>query len=325
MLPAITIGIPVKNEENTIICMLQSLVKALRYLNKSVQYETIICLNGTTDNTEKVIKSDVYLNLRSQLNLRIIHSDPGILPAERKIAKARKLRDFLLFSDADIVLDKYAVKELYNLMHKNNQIQVAYAEVLPKFIGRKNNFARMLSNYYDMRHLLPERKYFHGRLFLLRNDEKLLEQDDIKIALKGVKKRLVKDLYLEVGPISDDIILSAKIFHMYGEGAIKRAKKAFVYFYPPDNFHDFFIGVRRRTIEIERRNLLFPKYKDIQENHFDRSAKILKPTFFRRKKYMAELLMDVEKFLEYIVKDYDIYKNKHDLWATVKSSKPAKK
>jgi glycosyltransferase involved in cell wall biosynthesis len=325
MLPAITIGIPVKNEENTIIGMLQSLVKAVGHLDKSTEYETIICLNGTTDDTEKVLKDSNYHILRQKLNLKIIHSKPGILPAERKIAITRKLHGFILFSDADIILDKYAIKELYNLMCKNDEVQVTYAEVLPKFQRMKNNFSGMLSDYYKMRHLLPERKYFHGRLFLLRDDKELLESNDFTKNMKKIPSRLVKDLYLGVGPISDDIILSAKIFHKYGERSIKRAKNAFVYFYPPDNLHDFFIGVRRRTIEIERRNLLFPEYRKIQEKHFDRESKITKPTLLRRKKHMAELLMDIEAFLEYMVKDYEIYKNKHELWEPVKSNKLTKK
>lgn len=320
MIPTLTVGIPVKNEENTIVNMLQSVVKAVKCLPKSVNYETIVCLNGNTDNTEKVIKEN--RDLCKQLNLTTVHSSIGKIPAEKKIASVRELSGFLLYCDADTDLDKYSIRELYDTMRKDTTLRVVCAKVLPKFPTRMNNFLKIMKSYYKMRYLLPERGCFHGRMFMMRDDKDILSNYYFKKTLTKIPKKLAKDLYLDKGPISDDIILSAAIVHKYGQNAIKRVHSAKVYFYPPDNLYDFYLGVRRYTIEIERTNLLFPEYEKINDSEqFARPIKISKPTLFKRDKHLAELLMELEHFLGKVVKDYEIDKNKRDLWEPVTSSK----
>jgi hypothetical protein len=308
----------VKNEEHTIIPMLRSVAVALKYLDKSVKVETLVCINGTTDNTEKVIKgADNWLC--AALNLKVIHSEPGILPAERKIATARKLKGFLLFCDADITIGKFAIRELYHTMLADKNLMVVYGKVMPKFQSANNNFSKMLKSYYKMQYLLPERKCFHGRLFMMRNDNDLME----KHTLRKAYPKALKDLHLELGAISDDIVLSAAVVHKYGFNSIKRVDSAKVYFYPPDNFYDLFLGIRRYTIETERVNLLFPEYRKINESpEFARQTKIVKPTMRKRDKFTAELFMEFENFISNLIKDYEIYNKKPALWATVKSSKP---
>ncbi len=325
MIPAITIGIPVKNEESTIITTLHAINQATRELDPKIKIETIVCLNGTTDNTKKVIQAKDNIKLCKELNLSIIKSKPGKLIAEQKIGTNRKLNGYLLFCDADIIIDKKAIKELYTRMQKNKKLRVVCAKVLPIFNKKTNNFLRIMKDYYDMRYLLPNRGCFHGRLFMLRDTKDLLKKYNIKAHLKGIPTQTIKDLYLDKGPICDDIILSAAIVHDHGQQAIERVFSSRVYFYPPDNPYDFFLGIRRYTIEIERINTLFPEYAKINtSDRFLRPTRIEKFTFFRRKKHHAELLMELENFLGNIVRGYEISKQKLALWETVKSSKPKK-
>lgn len=322
MIPPLTIGIPVKNEENTIFSTLLALKQALNRLDKHVQFETIICLNGTTDNTLAVIQNKQTQELCKDLHLSIVHSRAGKLVAEKKIANVRKLNGFILYCDADVIIDRVAIKKLYDIMCANDTLRVACVKVLPIFKGRLNNFQKIMKAYYEMRYLLPQRGYFHGRLFIVRDAQDILKKYNLAPRLKRVPRNIIKKLYLDKGPICDDIILSMAIVHKYGQNAIKHVPGAKVYFYPPDNRYDFFLGVRRYTIETQRINMLFPEYALINTSkRFERLVKINKWTLFRRKKHLAETLMEFELFLSNLVKDYELENHKLELWETVKSSK----
>lgn len=322
MIPTVTIGVPVKNEENTISLTLRALQQAISKLPNKVKIETIVCLNGTTDNTQSVILSPQNKDVCERLNLRIIRSAPGKLLAEKKIAKARKLHGFLLYCDADIILNKYAITRLYRRMLKNPKLRVVCAKVLPIFKRHRNNFQHIMKSYYDMRYLLSERGCFHGRLFMLRDEQDVMAEYDVAQRIKKIPKSTVEKLYLHKGPICDDIILSAAIVHKYGQDAVERVHSAKVYFYPPDNRYDFFLGVRRYTIEIERINTLFPDYAIVNKSkRFERPVRICKFTWLKQKKREAELLMEFEQFLGQLVKSYELESRKLDLWETVKSSK----
>jgi len=322
MISPLTIGIPVKNEENTISSTLKALDRAIRYLDKRVPIETIVCLNGTTDNTQAIIENRKNRAFCKRLNLSIVRSRAGKLLAERKIARVRKLHGFILYCDADTIIDKRAVKELYSSICKNDELRVACAKVLPIFNKPLNNFQKIMKAYYEMRYLLPVRGCFHGRMFIVRDADDVLEQYDIAERIKRVPRNTVRKLYLDKGPICDDIVLSAAIVHKYGQHAIQRVHTAKVYFYPPANRYDFFLGVRRYTIEMQRINTLFPEFVSINNSKpFERPVKIVKWTMFRRKKHLAETLMEFEYFLSNIVKMYELETNNLELWETIKSSK----
>lgn len=322
MIPPLTIGIPVKNEENTISSTLLSLKQAIKHLDKRVQFETIVCLNGTTDNTPAVIRSKQNRDLCKDLHLSIVRSRAGKLMAEKKIANIRKFNGFILYCDADVIIDRLAVKKLYESMYENNTLRVVCAKVLPIFKGHLNNFQKIMKAYYEMRYLLPQRGCFHGRMFIVRDAQDILEKYELAPRLKSLPHDIVKKLYLDKGPICDDIILSAAIVHKYGQNAIKRVQSAKVYFYPPDNRYDFFLGVRRYTIEMQRINTLFPEYASINSSErFERPVKINKRTLFWRKKHLAETLIEFELFLSNLVKEYELENRGLELWETVKSSK----
>lgn len=322
MITPLTIGIPVKNEENTISSTLLALNQAIKHLDKRVKFETIICLNGTTDKTLAVIQSKQNQALCKELHLSVVRSRTGKLVAEQKIANARKLKGFILYCDADTIIDKLAVKKLYESMCSDSNTRVACARVLPIFKGRLNNFQKIMKAYYEMRYLLPQRGCFHGRMFIVRDAQDILEKYDLAPRLKRLPRTIVKKLYLDKGPICDDIVLSAAVVHKYGQKAIKRVQAAKVYFYPPDNRYDFFLGVRRYTIEMQRINTLFPEYALINSSkRFERPVKINKWTLFRRKKHLAETLMEFELFLSNLVKEYELENHSLELWETVKSSK----
>lgn len=304
--------------------MLSALLNAVKCLNYNIKIETIICLNGTTDKTLNILKSKKIQQVYKKLNLSVVKSKLGKLNAEKKIVKIRKFDGFILFCDADTILDKKSIKYLYNRLLYTNYLRVVYAKVLPIFPRKLNNFQNIMKDYYDMRKFLPDRGCFHGRMFMIRDEKDILKEYDINKRLKKIPQNIIKKLYLTKGPICDDIILSAAIVHEHGQQSVEKVHKSKVYFYPPSNMYDFFLGVRRYVIEIKRINILFPEYTKINNSKkFERPINIQKSTIFITKKRNAELLMEFEHFLNEIVTVYELNNYHLELWEPVKSSKIA--
>ncbi len=87
-------AIPVYNEENNLRKCIESLLKDVSSLNYSLK--TFICLNGCTDNSEKIA-----LNLQKEypkLNIIVLKSKKGKLNAQEKIVqKIDSEKDYVFF------------------------------------------------------------------------------------------------------------------------------------------------------------------------------------------------------------------------------------
>ena len=97
-------GIPAYNEEKNLPDCLSSLAKQ----DMELDLETIVCLNGCTDNTEKIATEAKEKYPR--LNIRTIHSEKGISYAQNAIVRSVKDRNVpLVFVDADVTLDERCI------------------------------------------------------------------------------------------------------------------------------------------------------------------------------------------------------------------------
>lgn len=107
-----SVGVPVRNEENTIITTLESV------LNQTTQpREVHVCVNGSTDNTYKIVEDMA----KSQKNINLTTSNPGKANAWNKIVSQNK-DDLIMFCDGDVILNEEAAKNLKETLEKNQEL-----------------------------------------------------------------------------------------------------------------------------------------------------------------------------------------------------------
>lgn len=257
MKESLTIGVPIRNEEESLPIFIIGLKKALNRLNiefPDLLVELFFCLNGTTDKSEEILNLSLFNNIFH--NARIIHSEPGKINAILEIVKNRKLLlGYICFIDADIELDDSCLLNLFSDLKNNDGIFLTYSSVLPKQNGTKSFVQKIQNTHYSLRYRVSPRKYFHGRTYMMRSSI-LLE--------KNPKKLFDTHWNLKDGPYVDDIYLSRLIVHNYGLEAIRENKKSKLWFLPPQTLKDFYLGQRRLMFEIKRLNLLYPEHSYIQ-------------------------------------------------------------
>jgi hypothetical protein len=261
----------------------------------------------------------------------VIHSEPGKIVAQRAIAAQRDFGGAILFTDADVRLNENGIAALFGALKDRPAIRVAYAQVVPIISSDCSSLETMLDTYYCLRHLLPPRRYFHGRAFILRSAEDLTADYGMASRAARVPDRaLAERLRIDQGPLVDDIFLSRVIVHTYGLDAIHEEPGAIAYFYPPANYHDLYLSARRTRLEIERLNLLFPEHRYLEEQHFKRS----KPTLSKlltdvthEQATSFDLALQLEEFLCTLVEVYEIsgVQDTHrNIWSPTLSTKTAR-
>jgi glycosyltransferase involved in cell wall biosynthesis len=268
----LTIGIPIRNEEKTLKEFIYSLRATVELLDKNISIETIVCLNGSSDNSERIINDLIEDLATSRIELQKIHSVEGKINAQNAIVQAKRLLGPICFFDADVLLDENCLAVLWNTMITEPFLQVAYAQVQPINTEHKTLIEWLQSIHYKHFEILTPRKYFHGRGYILRSCKKLGIAN--KLTAENMRNNIGSDKYhrlkLERGPQIDDVYLSRVIAHECGLDSIKEVQNTTVYFVPPRTLYDFYQGQKRLMLEILRLNLLFPEHAYLQENHFTR-------------------------------------------------------
>ncbi|MDA3855855.1 MAG: glycosyltransferase [Candidatus Woesearchaeota archaeon] len=168
----ISVGIPVYNEEKTIIKCLDSVYNSLKLIN-GIDFIVIICFNGTTDNSKKIIQNKI----NDYPNLIITSSKKGKTKAICKILENSKETDICIFIDSDAIMDK---KCITNIINKFNQTESNLLCVTGNPIPLSKTF---LSKIINIRRIYPksqippksfekfekQRNYIHGRIYSLKN------------------------------------------------------------------------------------------------------------------------------------------------------------
>ena len=107
-MPKISVIIPVYNTERYIKKCLESLAK-----QKMQNFEVIIVNDGSTDNSEKLIKD--YIK-SSKLNIKYLEKENGGLALARNYGVERALGKYISFLDSDDYLDENLFSELEKYM-----------------------------------------------------------------------------------------------------------------------------------------------------------------------------------------------------------------
>lgn len=269
--PCLTIGVPLRNEEGNIIQFLKALKAAAMQLCGDVDLETIFCVNGSTDGTEQLVRDSCDELRVSGVSPLVITSNEGKMVAQAAIARHRRYNGSICFLDADTIVDRDCLRHLWDTMDGDPSIQVAYATVVPHVGPTPSAAQKLQMMHYAVRDRIYQRKYFHGRAFILRSwdlpdFENPAWQTERQRQVIGAT---VDSLRLECGPQIDDVFLSRLIAHRFGLHAITEVPIARVHFVPPATFREFYFGHRRLWIEIHRLNLLFEEHRYLQTTQFE--------------------------------------------------------
>ncbi|GFZ79762.1 hypothetical protein GCM10011531_07100 [Aquaticitalea lipolytica] len=273
-LEEITIGIAARNEENTIINCLDSIIKSTKKASLSIRFEIIIVLNGCNDDTEKLVNEYAYFQDDKNICFKILKSQEGQIYAHKEVWKSKSNDNFIIFLDADIILNENCIASLINEMEQNKNLEIAWAKCIShkKAKSTIEKIINLPDFYPEMR---KEQNYFTGRAFAIRNDR-------ISILDKTFKaKRYIENyLRLKDGPMIDDVFLSKSILYHKGKDVIKQCDLAVVYFNPITNLYDFYLSQRRTAIECIRLDILFPEYQKKTKKYY----KLIIPNSLKNKK-----------------------------------------
>ena len=237
----VTVGVPIFNEERTLVSSLDSITEAISEMNKP--YELILCFNGTTDNGVKVAKEYSILN---GCDLEIITSEKGKPSAVAEIFKNSK-GDFFIFTDADARVDKFAFRKLIE----------SYADKTMAVSGRpvpayENSFiykvinARMINGDAEVSYDYSMKTFLHGRLYSVKRE--ILEHISEKFS----------------NSIGDDTFITHFIYLNYGKDTISINKHANVSYHPVTSIGSWWKKWTRIWSDLDNLYELEPEFKSLK-------------------------------------------------------------
>jgi len=238
----ISIGVCARNEELSILSMLDSLVVSVSEVLKFIDFHIHICANGCTDQTIPLIENWQKRNLSIPFTLTILEKSSLVEAQRIIIEKSTSLHyEGVIFLDADIILDKNTIKELIK-EYTDTQASAVYAVSIPIHKKRYNFIEKVLNLYDTSENIFSERKHLHGRAFLIKTNDWCIPKTNPPL-------------------IADDIYLSFCLLEKYGPKGIKRASESKVYFTQISSYTDFYNSFRRRYVEIRKCLELFSEFK----------------------------------------------------------------
>lgn len=317
-------AIPVYNEENNLEDCIKSLAKDSFSLNYSLK--TFICLNGCTDNSEKV-----SFNLQKKypkLKITILKSKKGKLNAQEKIIKnIDSKKSYIIFLDSDIEIKKGCIKKLISELDKHKQIMIVGAFPIAKHYNGNSLWKKIISKILNIRsqhpfweeskydvkeyhpyalsdpqhkntnqnHEIHSKIFFHGRMFALRS----------KLIWKKPSKKS--------GVVGDDTFLSDNILYRYGKDSIRNKYDAIVYYKPFTSLLYHYCVYKRVYYDLKNLEKFYPKFKKIRrlsklkinKEYINKQNKKTKILF-----YIYEIIRKIEKFLF----KYSLEKDPAKIW-----------
>ncbi len=307
----IAVGICARNEECSIVPMLDSLMSLISEDSNGIKFYIFICANGCSDQTIPLIKAWRAKNRAAPSSLFVV-DEANLIESQRIIVNEAKKSGFesIIFFDADIIVDKDCLNELV----KNSideKIKTVYAVSIP--IQRKNQslIEKALNLYDTSSGIFSERKHLHGRAFLIKADAWNIPKTSPKL-------------------IADDVYLSFYLLKNFGCESIKKIPAAKVRFNQVSSYTDFYKAFRRRSLEINKVFALFPDFKCLPPDQVNRSFlwknllkepvnNILLWMFLLSMRKMAKLQFKIESLFEF---------EENNQWVATKTSKkinPGKK
>lgn len=239
------------NEEDNIVGCLNSLNRQ----NHNLDLETIVCLNGCTDDTERAVLMSQKRFPR--LNTKVIYSKKGKAYAQNAIVRNITEKDVpLFFVDADVTLDEDCTKILFEEIKGIDKLLAVGAWPVPMKPDNLTLWENFLCRILHMRAFYPEAEvsvhdvfaykdyahtrpqpnmspeaemrskiYFHGRGFMMRNASFFYLPEEVNTA--------------------DDTFLPNFIHTTYGPGTIRTRFDAVAYYKPYLSLRDHYKAYRR--------------------------------------------------------------------------------
>ncbi len=243
-----SVGIPVRNEENTIIQTLTSI------LEQTIQPNEIhVCINGSTDGTSKKVLDMVAV----EKNINLIKSKPGKANAWKKIV-TESLENTIMFCDGDVKVNPEAAENMFNKFRKNKKLVL---------VGGSNA-------YYT-----SENTTFFSRFLTENLDGKPIKQDWVcgRLYMTKIKELydLAKKLEVELMPVN--IINEDDFLEMLTTGYREIIDSAYNTSMQVSTFHDWQMGFKRILAGQKQLKKMYP---DLYGNS-DFSIKRLK-NYFKR-------------------------------------------
>ncbi len=259
------------NEEENLPVCLQSLARQ----DVTADLETLICLNGCTDNTEKaaIEAAKEYPGL----NISIIHSKHGLVYAQNRIIQQIQNRKApLLFVDADVSLDEHCVPIMKQELEGLDTLLVVGGWPIPSKQSHMSPWQNFLYHTLHVRALFPESEvsvhdvssfkqyvdekpqptvsaefekrskiYFHGRVFMLRNADVFEMPEDRNLA--------------------DDTYLPNMIHYKHGPSIIRTRFDAVGHYSPYLSLKNHFKTYRRVYLQKRYLDMTNPQFAGIRE------------------------------------------------------------
>jgi thymidylate kinase len=300
----IAIGICARNEESSIIPMLDSLMPAVLKDPNSIEFHVFICANGCSDQTIPLVQAWQAKNYTIPSSL-FIADEANLIESQRTIVTKAKRSSFesVIFLDADIIVNKNCLSELVR-NSVDEKVKAAYAVSIP--IERKNqSLIEKALNLYDTSFgIFSERKHLHGRAFLIKIDAWNIPKTSPKL-------------------IADDIYLSFYLLKNFGCESIKKITTAKVSFNQVSSYADFYKAFRRRSLEINKCLDLFPDFKCLPPDQVNRSflwKNLIKEPI--KNIFLWLLLLFVKKVVKLQFKIESLFEfEENNQWVATKTSK----
>lgn len=228
-----TFVVPVRDEAEN----LPKFFSFLEYASTNVpgEREFVVVLNGCTDGSAEISRRYAA---GSTLDVRIVESEPGIVPAFRTGITARRLDGYVGKLDADVVIHPHALDLMHHHLDAHPEVLVTYAEPVP--IDSAQLYNRPEHHPAES----SRRLYFNGKASLYRSDP---------FSLPGVAP-LADELRAE------DIFLSFYFVYFHGLNSVGRTPHAIVYHKTIGSYDDLVRMISRTKSEIARILQLVPDF-----------------------------------------------------------------
>jgi len=243
-----SVGIPVRNEGQTIVQTLDSV------LAQTVQPKEVhVCVNGSTDNTYSKV-SDMA---SAEKRINLITSDPGKANAWNRIV-SEGLEDVIMFCDGDVIINPEAAESMLDKFTENQRLVL---------VGGANA-------YYSL-----DGTTIFSRYFAENSAGKPIKQDWVcgRLYMTKIKELFALAEKLEIGLMPSDIINEDGLLEILTTGYREIIDSAYNLSMQVSTFHDWRIGFKRVLAGQKQLKKMYPQ-------HFgdsDFSIKRLK-NYFRR-------------------------------------------
>ena len=243
----IPIGVTARDEARNIEKLLASLRVAVARASSELgcTYRLHVLLNDNRDHTPQL--------LAGCDDVTVWHTSGGIVEAQRVLVDRCAGAPFLVFSDADILVDPEALLEISRVMLACPEVEVAYAEKYPIPPLRRTPLARALYLYNLREGYQTTRHYLNGQFFALRSWHIPKPGE-----LRWDPRQDSPFLNLAAGIRTDDTYLSREVLSRAGPEAI-RCLPAGIRYRPPETLRGMFRKYQRMRLELERLDCYFPK------------------------------------------------------------------